>query len=154
MAIEFWLCKMIIRRCQGFAPWLRCDFSVKPLTPDMGRIKIILQKWQVCDWLYHARKKKMLASTPLLKPHFWWSKPHFWWLNRSIPMPNLGRRNLLESSFRHMALRVLKGTEPEDLKKFYEAGVGLDQSWYGDINDITGYDDGIIWDNMGYPLVI
>jgi hypothetical protein len=38
-------------------------------------------------------------------------------------MPNLGRRNLLESSFRHMALRVLKGTEPEDLKKFYEAGV-------------------------------
>jgi len=34
-------------------------------------------------------------------------------------------RNLLESSFRHMALRVLKGTEPEDLKKFYE---GLPQA--------------------------
>eukprot|EP00435_Cladocopium_sp_Y103_P070509 s810_g35.t1 len=34
-------------------------------------------------------------------------------------------RNLLESSFRHMALRVLKGTEPEDLTKFYE---GLPQA--------------------------
>jgi hypothetical protein len=63
MAIEFWLCKMIIRRCQGFAPWLRCDFSVKPLTPDMGRIKIILQEWQVCDWLYHARKKNAGFNT-------------------------------------------------------------------------------------------
>eukprot|EP00913_Durusdinium_trenchii_P026014 g24407.t1 len=30
-------------------------------------------------------------------------------------------RNILESSFRHMALRVLKGLSPEKLKEFFQA---------------------------------
>lgn len=37
----------------------------------------------------------------------------------SAPCPD-SERNILESSFRHMALRVLKGTEPEKLTAFYQ----------------------------------
>ena len=33
-------------------------------------------------------------------------------------------RNILESSFRAMALRVLKSTQPATLQSFYEAGWG------------------------------
>ena len=122
---------------------LRCDVCVTDTrqsdwTPKVLGLWLALPGFNKCWLQLGSPFLKHLKATSLIvqKPHFsWWTS----WTPKAKPgksgaLSRMARRNLLESSFRHMALRVLKGTEPEDLKKFYEAGC--------------------IGPTMGYPLVI